>query len=334
MDLGLNFKRSVEFSTAGKRMGLTRRDFLVGMGAIFTSQILLPSVMRGATIDSQLKPLRLGFMTDCHATSERNAPAWLEQTAPLMNSLRPDLVIGGGDFVDGGFHYPGSIMEEHWKLSGSFLKKIEARVEPVIGNHDFYEPLRADGSPCGKDPRWRFKKQFSLERSYRSFEYGGYRFIILDSVNVVGGFTPYRGLIDDAQLLWLDQELKGIPPDQPIILCTHIPFKTSLNIGFGTLLASSQGRFHVLNSDLVMEKLKDRPVILILQGHVHINERIELGGIPCITGGAVCGNWWHGPNMGTYPGLGVIEILPDTGSNGRTRSTEWIYSNTPTPPQT
>ena len=310
---------------------IKRRDFLVGLGAFAISQILLPSVLRGAVLPQNLKPLRLGFLTDCHAMPDHNAPEWLNQTAHLMNGLNPDLIIGGGDFVDGGFHQPGKIMDQHWKLASAFLKKIHQRMEPLIGNHDFYDPLEADGTPSLNDPRARFKKQFGLEKTYRSFEFRGYRFLMLDSIKVVGGPSPYCGWIDAAQLLWLDNELKRIPQNQPIILCTHVPFKTSLNFGFGPLIAPPQGRLHVLNSDLVMQKLKDRPLALILQGHVHINEHLDLGGVPCITGGAVCGNWWKGPNMGTSPGLGIVEIIPSLMTSGAVPSAGWSYSNTPAP---
>jgi predicted phosphodiesterase len=314
-----------------RNKNITRRDFLAGLGAFVTTQILLPSVLRGSSLPHDLEPLRFGFLTDCHAMQDLNAPAWLDQTAMLMNSMRADLIIGGGDFVDGGFHLPGKLMEPRWKLADSFLKKIKNRLEPVIGNHDFYDPLQPDGSPSVSDPRWRFKKQFGLERTYRSFEFHGYRFLILDSVRVVGGPDSYCGWIDAPQLLWLDHELSRIPQNQPIILCTHIPFKTSLKYGIGSLIGASPGRIHVLNSNQVMEKLKNRPLALILQGHLHVNERLELGGVPCITGGAVCGNWWKGPNMGTYPGLGMIEILPGSTAKGRGATVGWNYTNTPAP---
>jgi hypothetical protein len=30
--------------------------------------------------------------------------------------------------------------------------------------------------------------------------------------------------------------------------------------------------------------------------------------VPYITGGAVCGNWWHGVRMGTPEGFTVVEV--------------------------
>jgi len=301
------------------------------VGAFAATHLLLPSLLRGVTLPQDLKPLRLGFLTDSHAMLQYDAPSWLDQTAILMNSLKPDLIIGGGDFVDGGFYQPKRVMEYRWKLADTFLKKINRRIEPLIGNHDMFEPLAPDGSPSTNDPRLRFKNQFGLERTYRSFEFRGYRFLMLDSVQIVGGLDPYRGWIDDAQLLWLDAELKAIPKNQPIILCTHIPFKTSLGYGLGSLVGATPGRLRVLNANVVMEKLRDRPLMLILQGHLHVNEKLQLERVPCITGGAVCGNWWKGPNMGTYAGLGMIEIKPQDYTLSKEDLVAWNYINTPPP---
>ena len=309
-----------------------RRDFITGLAACFASQLLLPRVLRGIELPSGLKPIRLGFLTDSHAMDEHDAPVWLERSAELMNSLQPDLIIGGGDFVHGGFHSTGKEMEHRWGLADTFLKKLKSRLEPIIGNHDFYEPLQADGTPSLGDPRWRWRKHFGLDHTYRSFHWNGYRFLMLDSVKVVGGKEPYQGWIDEEQLAWLEHELATIPLNEPIILCTHIPFHTWVSGSLGGLVGPPPGRVSVLNAKLVMGKLHDRPVVAILQGHVHVNERLELDGIPCITGGAVCGKWWQGRNMNTYPGLGMIEIIPNgTPKSAPNRKITWNYHNTLAP---
>ena len=313
---------------------LDRRAFLAGLGAFVTSQVLLPRTLRGSDLSPNLRPLRLGFLTDCHSREEKGAPQALEQAAQLMNSLQPDLIIGGGDFVHGGFYDSGRVMDRRWKVADTFLKKLHTKVEPIIGNHDFYEPILQDRSPSPHDPRWRWKKYFGLHETYRSFSFRGYRFLMLDTVKVVGGANPYRGWVDAAQISWLDRELRRIPQNQPIILCTHIPFRTSLRDSFGTFVGPSPGRVRVLNADSVLSRLKDRPLALVLQGHVHINERLQDNGVPFITGGAVCGKWWNGPNMGTWPGLGMIEIIP-SGGMLRSPSDErisWNYMNLPGAP--
>jgi len=312
---------------------LNRRSFLAGLGALVTSQILLPKTLRGNDLSPGLRPLRLGFLTDCHSMLEKGAPQALDRAAQLMNFLQPDLIIGGGDFVHGGFYDSGHVIDRRWKIADTFLKKLHARVEPIIGNHDFYEPILPDGSPSPTDPRWKWRQYFGLDRTYRSFSFRGYRFLMLDSVKVVGGASPYRGWIDAAQLSWLDRELLRIPPNQPIILCTHIPFRTLLRDSFGPIIGPSPGRVRVLNAEAVLSRLKDRPLALVLQGHVHLNERLRDNGVPFITGGAVCGKWWNGPNMGTWPGLGLIEIRP-SGSvcvPGDDRI-DWNYMNLPKSP--
>ena len=318
--------------SSGNSSVWNRRDFVTGLGAFVTSQIFLPRILGSTELPRGLKPLRIGFLTDCHAMDEHDAPAWLESTAELMNSLKPELIIGGGDFVHGGFQSSGKVMEHRWGLADTFLRKIKVRLEPLIGNHDFYEPLQTDGTPAQGDPRWRWRKYFGLDRTYRSFALHGYRFLMLDSVKVVGGPDPYRGWIDAAQLAWLDRELATIPSNEPIILCTHIPFRTGVAGSFGPLLGPTPGRVRVLNANVVMDKLRNRPVVAILQGHVHVNERQELNGIPCVTGGAVCGKWWRGPNMGTYPGFGMIEIIPaGTPKSMSSHNMAWNYRNTPAP---
>jgi hypothetical protein len=103
---------------------------------------------------------------------------------------------------------------------------------------------------------------------------------------------------------------------------------------FGSMMGPAPGRVRVLNSHAVLEKLKNRPLALILQGHVHTNERLDLAGIPCITGGAVCGKWWRGPNGTTAPGVGLIEIHPAASSgpsNSSAGGVGWSYLETPTP---
>ncbi len=49
-------------------------------------------------------------------------------------------------------------------------------------------------------------------------------------------------------------------------------------------------------------------MIAVLQGHTHVNEIVSYKGTQYITSGAVCGNWWHGPRMGTPEGFTVVSL--------------------------
>ena len=57
-------------SGRGARDGISRRDFVSGLGAFFLSSVLLPRTLRGVDLSPDLKPLRLGFLTDIHAMAE------------------------------------------------------------------------------------------------------------------------------------------------------------------------------------------------------------------------------------------------------------------------
>jgi Icc protein len=49
-------------------------------------------------------------------------------------------------------------------------------------------------------------------------------------------------------------------------------------------------------------------VIGVLQGHTHVNETVIWKGVPYITSGAVCGNWWRGSRLGVSEGFTVVEL--------------------------
>ena len=51
-----------------------------------------------------------------------------------------------------------------------------------------------------------------------------------------------------------------------------------------------------------------RNVLGVLQGHTHVNERVEWQGVPYITSGAVSGNWWKGIHLGTPEGFTVCTV--------------------------
>jgi 3',5'-cyclic-AMP phosphodiesterase len=50
---------------------------------------------------------------------------------------------------------------------------------------------------------------------------------------------------------------------------------------------------------------------LVLAGHLHHQEQIIVDGIEFLNGGAICGNWWKGPQAGCPEGFNVIDLKPD-----------------------
>lgn len=64
----------------------------------------------------------------------------------------------------------------------------------------------------------------------------------------------------------------------------------------------------VTNTCEVVPLFDGHNVLAVVQGHSHIIEVARFKGIPYVTGGAVCGNWWHGTHLGTSEGLDHREL--------------------------
>ena len=116
---------------------------------------------------------------------------------------------------------------------------------------------------------------------------------------------------------WLRQDLGRTPKDQPIVVVLHIPLLTTFyQATQGATAAAPPGRVVVNNLD-VLDAFTDHNLALVLQGHLHVAERLQWRNTTFITGGAICGRWWRGPWQGTPEGFNVITLR-----DGRI---EWEY---------
>ncbi len=178
----------------------------------------------------------------------------------------------------------------------------------TIGNHDAFGVLATSGV-APTDPFYG-KKMYEdrMGKTYYSFDKKGYHFVVLDSIQP----TPDRmweARIDDDQLAWLRDDLKKLAPGTPVIGVVHCPMVTAFAT-YAQLVAAQQkyNTLTVANSADVLEVLGTANVLAVLQGHTHINEVVDYKTTRYITSGAVCGNWWRGPRMGTPEGYSVIHI--------------------------
>jgi hypothetical protein len=90
-------------------------------------QITLPK--RNSNIES----LRVAFISDIHIEQNLNL-GFLEQLVRKVNALQPDILLYGGDIVEGDSEHETSEAME------SILKKVKTKYGTfgVIGNHEFY----------------------------------------------------------------------------------------------------------------------------------------------------------------------------------------------------
>ena len=296
----------------------TRRHFLsaaavagLSIAGACAPRLVIP------TVGPPRGTLRLAFYTDVHARSEGGTPRALEQAAAFINDGRPDLVLGGGDYIHGGFANPAAKVSERWDVYMAMHRAIEGEQHVAIGNHDLVAAAPQDGSPPSADPRQPFRDRLGIARTYRSFDALGCHFILLDSVDVIEGDAAYRGFIDAAQLAWLDEDLAELTLDTPIVLVTHIPLVTSFfGVTNGMAEAAEANRVVVNNVD-VLNRFEGRNLILVLQGHLHIKEMIRWRRTTFITGGAICAKWWQGAWHDTEEGFCRLLLARDR--------VEWEY---------
>lgn len=259
-------------------------------------------------ISGSAKKLRIVFFTDVHAKPSKKISKALSGSATQINLATPDLCIAGGDLIEGGYHMSSCHSEDHWSTYCKFNNAIDREIFPALGNHDLVGVRPKKKSEESKNPREKFLKTLNLENTYYSFDACGYHFIFLDTIEITDGKLLYRGFVDQAQLEWLKEDLSKIKKATPIILTSHMPLVTSFfQVNLGALQSPPTNKV-VVNNNKVLELFEKRNLILILQGHLHIDELLKWKNTTVITGGAICGNWWKGEYYGTKNGFGIIEL--------------------------
>jgi Icc protein len=254
--------------------------------------------------------LRLIFFTDTHLEPELSGVQGCAQAFAKIKSLKPDLCIQGGDHC---FDLNAPPKTRSTMLLDLYTKTehvIDAPIQHVIGNHDVFGLAPSSGVSVD-DPMYgkqAFEQRFAA-KTYRSFDRNGYHFLLLDSI----GITPDRQFdarIDPEQIAWIKSDLAATPSATPVIVVTHCPL-VSAAPQYAPPFPShtpNLSTYLVGNAFEVLPLFEGHNVIAVLQGHTHLNETVYWRNVPYITSGAVCGNWWRGPLLGTPEGFTVLEL--------------------------
>ena len=83
--------------------------------------------------NSNIEKLRVAFVADIHLL-ENTRPRYIEQFVDKLNAIKPDIVLFGGDIVEGDSENETSI-----EIENAF-RKIQSKYGSfgVVGNHEFY----------------------------------------------------------------------------------------------------------------------------------------------------------------------------------------------------
>ena len=273
--------------------------------------IFLLLIIFGSTFCKQSSSeFSFAFLTDIHLQPELNAQEGYMKAIKAVNELDPDFVITGGDQIMDALGVEYERAEMLYDLYIETTSEFNMPVYNTLGNHDVFGLSVESGIDPSHSEYYKNLFQKRIGKSYYSFDHDGWHFLVLDSIDKTVDRT-YFGKIDEEQMAWIADDLKNIGKDTPIVLATHIPFISVIRqIRAGSTEANPAG-WIIVNSKEVLELFQGYNLKLVLQGHLHSLEEINVGGITFITGGAVSANWWEGPYHGLEEGFVLIKVRED-----------------------
>ncbi len=226
--------------------------------------------------------VRLGIITDVHAhdiDSPLEGKVMTEYQQRLaafvdaMNAWPADLVIELGDFVNG-WVVLGAPLGDPERIpdilarANAIFTRFDGPAYHVIGNHDLYNLSKQE-----------YMSVLGMERTYYSFDSGGFHFVILDVQFDQSGndlaytFTGVHGLVPQEEMEWLGGDLAAT--DKPTIVCVHQMLDTSPTLAGWTLVQNAVEVRALLASS--------GKVVAVFQGHDHHNRYSLINKIHYIT---------------------------------------------------
>jgi len=242
--------------------GIDRRGFLecmawAGTGVIWTvSGGVLNSKAFGQNRKSATGELHFVQISDSHIGFNKpanpDASATLRAAIDKINALQgqPDFIIHTGDLTHDSKAVQFDTMDQ--VLMGAKSKQI------------YYVPGEHDTSiDDGKLYLERYGKALGVKgNGWYSFNQKDVHFVGLNNTAVLEGM----GNLGEAQLSWLEADLKGQPGSRPVVVFAHIPlWSVYPDWGWGTR-----------DSEQALSFLKRFGSVTVLNGHIHqVMQKVE-----------------------------------------------------------
>ena len=201
----------------------------------------------------------IGFTSDIQPEDETNLTDELAVES-LMTSWNPDSLIICGDLREGTYTYP-ELFAAMTGYAGFLDRNAVAnnRLWPVLGNHDW-----TDG---GELLEWNeYFKMLPNNRRYYEFVIGAVHFFALSSY----AEEPDGVEEDGPQAEWLRIKLAASKAKWKVVLTHYPPYSSRIGYVDGVI---RRWPFKAWGADLVMS------------GHTHLYERLNVGGMPYL----ICG---------------------------------------------
>ena len=246
------------------------------------------------------------FFTDTHIEPELDAPHGCDMCFRKIAGLKPDFAIMGGDHVFDAVSVDRTRATTVFDLYKKTEQSLQMPIYHAIGNHDIFGVDTKSGASPTDAGYGKKMYEDRVGRTYYSFDHKGWHFVVLDSIQPTED-RLWQARIDDPQLAWLKEDLSHVGAMTPIIVTVHVPLVTAFAT-YAEKVTTTQ-KYNTLtvdNAPDVLAVFEGHNVAAVLQGHLHVNEMIQLKNTQYILGGAVCANWWRGPRLGFSEGFTVV----------------------------
>ncbi|HEX7903148.1 MAG TPA: metallophosphoesterase [Chitinophagaceae bacterium] len=314
-----------------------KRSVFFKTSAAIAATSLLPSVSMSeglssgsSIVSTGKKPLTFAHLSDIHVKPGAIPEAGMAKAFNHVQKNFPkvEFIMNGGDSIMDALEANKQQTQTQFDLFKTILQKENSLpIYHCIGNHDVWGWFIKENKPeqdrlYGKT--W-VVEELQMKNRYYSFSKGRWHFIVLDStqLNPAGG---YIGKLDEAQLNWLQEELKQVPADKFVCIVSHIPI---LSICAGLFFDKTETngdlkiQRNLMHTDfLTLKKLfRQYPNIKVcIGGHIHLQDELDYLGVQYYCNGAISGNWWKGAFQEFAPAYAVMELYDD-GTSKRTMVT-------------
>lgn len=143
-----------------------------------------------------------------------------------------------------------------------------------------------------ENPRDEFEQRFGP--TYYSFDWGPLHCIVLDGNKPIPGQTGWQavhGAVEGSELKWLKADLAAQPQGKAIVVGVHIPIVSSYPERRSTSPENAP-YWEMTNRRVLTDLFAAHKVKLVLQGHMHENERTTVDGVEYVASISVSGSWW------------------------------------------
>lgn len=215
---------------------------------------------------SQYHPFTFPVFGDCQPYGQQYSAVMVD-IATHIGGLPVPFVVGVGDYIDGSSNQ--ATVRGQWQNFFTAIQPLQANhATPVAlapGNHDIGGIRRNAQIFCEY-----------FERLYRSFDYQGCHFVVLNSEAI-----DSEARVTGTQLQWLKQDLAAAEDARFTFVAMHRPlFPVDGNIGYSLDKYPEQ-------RDALHSLFVERGVDAVFHGHEHLYNHQEKDGIHYfITGGA------------------------------------------------